>query len=112
MKKKIITLVNMLLFVILSIFNIIFISQIGLNNDSLLMLVFALILMLLYLFGVIFPNSTAKFIHSFSSKLYRNSENINVPSFIEAKRTFIKRLTYILIGGNLCLILSLLTYLF
>lgn len=75
------------------------------------MLVFAIIFLILYIFGVLFPNTIVKFIHQISLKLYKNSENINVPSLIEAKRTFLKRLIYILVCCNICLLLSLITYL-
>lgn len=112
MKRKIVTFINMVFLVILGILNVMFINKIGLNNDSLLMLVFATILLLIYILGILFPNPMVKLIHSFSLKLYRNSENINVPSLVEAKRTFIRRLIYILTGCNLCLLLSFLTYLF
>ena len=81
------------------------------NNDGIFMLVFAIIFLILYIFGVLFPNTIVKFIHQISLKLYKNSENINVPSLIEAKRTFLKRLIYILVCCNICLLLSLITYL-
>ena len=56
------------------------------------MLVFAIICLLLYFMGALFPNLTVKFIHQVSLKLYRNSENIDVPPLIEAQRIFLKRL--------------------
>ena len=81
------------------------------NNDGIFMLAFAIIFLILYILGVLFPNTIVKFIHQISLKLYKNSENINVPSLIEAKSTFLKRLIYILVCCNICLFLSLITYL-
>ena len=112
MKKKIVTLINLFILCILCVGNSIFIYSGEINNDSLLMLVFAIICLLLYFLGVLFPNVTVKFIHKVCIKLDKNSENISVPSLIVAKRIFLKRLVYILICCNICLVLSLLTYLF
>ena len=81
------------------------------NNDGIVMLVFAIIFLILYILGGLFPNTTVKFIQQISLKMYKNSENINVPSLIEAKRIFLKRLIYILVCCNICLFLSLITYL-
>lgn len=112
MKNKLVTIINLLILVLLSTINVVFISKNGINNDSLIMLVFAIIFILLYIFGMLFPNIIVKFIHSISLKLYKNSENISVPVFTEAKRRFIRRLIYILIYCNICLFISWLTYLF
>ncbi len=112
MKKKIVTIVNLFILCILSIGNVMFLYNKRLNNDSILMLVFAIIFLLYYILGILFPNMIVKFIHQISLKLYKNSENIKVPALIEAKRTFVKRLIYTLICCNICLLLSLLTYLF
>ena len=112
MKKKIVTLINLIVLFILCIGNGIFLYGKEINDDSILMLVFAAIFFMLYILGVLFPNTTIKILHKFSLKMYKNSENINVPSLIEAKRTFLKRLIFILICSNICLFLSLLTYLF
>ena len=112
MKKKIVTLINLFVLCILCIANIMLICNMKINNDGIFMLVFATIFLLLYIFGFSFPNKTVKFIHQLSLKLYKHSGSINVPSLIEAKRTFLKRLIYILVCCNICLFLSLLTYLF
>ena len=47
-------------------------------NDGILMLVFAIIFLILYILGVLFPNTTVKFIHQISLKMYKNSENTNI----------------------------------
>ena len=112
MKKKIVTLINLLLLCILCIANITFLCSMKIDNDGIVMLVFAIIFLLLYVLGIAFPNMTVKFIHQISQKVYKNSESINIPTLIEAKRTFSKRLIYILICCKTCLFLSLLTYLF
>ena len=112
MKKRIVVLINLLISCILCIGNGIFMYGKEINNDSILMLVFAIIFLLVYIAGVLFPDVTVKFIHKISFKIYKNSGSINVPSLIEAKRTFLKRLTYLLVCCNVCLFLSLLTYLF
>lgn len=112
MKKNIVTLINLFILCILCIVNITLLCVEGINNDSILMLVFAIIFLLLYILGCLFPNIVVKFIHQISLKLYKNSANIVVPSLIEAKKIFLKRLKYILICCNVCLVLSLLTYLF
>lgn len=110
MKKKIVTLINLFVLCILCIVNIIFLCNMKINNDGILMSVFAIIFLLLYILGIAFTNITIKFVHQISQKVYKNSESINIPSLIEAKRTFSKRLIYILICCNTCLLL--LTYLF
>ena len=112
MKKKLITGINLVLLVILIVLNIVCIIKYSLNNDSLLMIVLATMCILLYFFGIVFTDTTVKIIHAISLKLYKNSGNINVPCFVEAKRTFKNRLIYILICCNVCLLMSLLTYLF
>jgi hypothetical protein len=111
MKKKIVTLINLFILCTLCIINVIFLCNMKINNDGILMLAFAIIFLILYILGVLFPNTIVKIIHQISLKLYKNSENINVPSLIEAKRTFLKRLIYILVCCNICLLLSLITYL-
>ncbi len=111
MKKKIVTLINLFILCALCIVNVIFLCNMKINNDGIVMLVFAIIFLILYILGVLFPNTTVKFIYQISLKMYKNSGNINVPSLIEAKRTFLKRLIYILVGCNICLFLSLITYL-
>lgn len=111
MKKKIVTLINLFILCALCIINVIFLCNMKINNDGIVMLVFAIIFLILYILGVLFPNTTVKFIHQISLKMYKNSENINVPSLIEAKRIFLKRLIYILVCCNICLFLSLITYL-
>ena len=108
MKKKITTLINLLILCMLVIGNIILLNDKAVTNDSILMLVFAIIFLLIYIWGVVFPNLTVKFIYQISLKLYETSENIIVPSFVEAKRTFLKRLIYFLVCSNICLFLSLL----
>ena len=110
MKKKIVTLINIIVLFLLCIGNGICIYSKEINNDSILMLVFAIIFLILYILGVLFPNTTVKFIHRICCKLYMNTASIEVPCLIEAKRTFLKRLIYILVCCNICLFLSLLTY--
>lgn len=112
MKKKVVTIINLFILGILCIANITFLCIEEINNDSILILTLAIIFLLLYVLGILFPNTTVKFIHGISLKLYKKSENINVPSLVEAKRTFLRRLKYILICCNIFLLLSLLTYLF
>ena len=110
MKNKLVTAINLLMLVLLFVLNIVLIHKFGVNSDSILTLVFAIIFALLYVFGRIFPDITTKCIHAISLKLYKNSQNIDIPIFIEAKRIFMRRLIYILICCNICLLLSLLTY--
>ena len=50
MKNKLVTIINLLILVLLSTINVVFISKNGINNDSLIMLVFAIIFILLYIF--------------------------------------------------------------
>ena len=112
MKKNFITVINLTLLITLCTLNIFAICDKGINDGSLIMLVFAIIFISLYIGGVIFPNAITKAIYSICLKLYKNSDNIRIPVFIEAKRTFIRRLKYMLICCNICLLISLITYLF
>ena len=110
MRKKGIEIANLFILCVLSIGNVVFIRNDGFHDDSLLMFVLATVFFLLYVFGRVFPNMTVKFIHRICIKLYKNSDTIDIPVFVEAKRTFQKRLPYILVCCNICLFISLLIY--
>ena len=72
MKKKIVTLINLFILCVLCIINVIFLCNMKINNDGIVMLVFAIIFLILYILGVLFPNTTVKFIHQISFKMYKN----------------------------------------
>ena len=110
MKKRIVTLINLFLFFILCIANVLFMCNAESNNDSEIAIVFALFLFLVYVLGTLFPNVTVKIIHKIAQGY--DQTFFNVPIFEEAKRHFSKRKIYILIGCNICLLLSLIVFLF
>ncbi len=112
MKKRIISIINLILFSLLALVNIYFIHKEGVIGDNIILFTLALICFMLYFFGSIFPDKTIKIIHNFSKKIYKNSYTIEVPVFSEARNIFLKRLLYFLICCNLLLTLSVFVYLF
>lgn len=103
---------NVLVSVLLVALNAVLLYKYGLNNDSLFIISLAVLCIFIFLLGIICPNKIVKSILNFLKKIYKNSDTINPPVEIEAKRTFLNRLKYILFLANILLSLSIVSILF
>jgi len=108
MKKRVLEITSGLLLVLLTSIDVLLIAKFGLTNDCWLLIGLALFCFVLYLVGRFFPHSTIAVIYKLSKKIYRNSHNVSVPIFDEAKKTFKNRLPYLLIIVNLLMLLLML----
>ena len=109
MKKRALAIANGLLLGSLTSVDLLLIVNHGLTNDGWLLIGLALFCFAVYLSGRIFPHFTVFVIYELSRKVYRHSDNVSVPAFDEAKKTFEKRLPYILMIVNLLMLLVMLT---
>lgn len=112
MKKGALKIANVSLFILLVSIVVFLIVNYGLTNDAWFLIVLASLGFVIYFLGSIFPNFTVGLICKFSQMIYKNSSYIQVPVIDEAKRTFKKRLPYILMIVNILMLLLMLTILF
>ena len=111
MKMRVIEIVNGFLLVSLTSVDVMLIVKFGLTNDGWLLIALALLFFIIYLGGRLFPRFTVTLIHKLSKRMYRNSDNISVPTLEEAKETFNSRLPYLLVIVNILMLLLILTFL-
>ena len=83
-----------------------------LNGSGWLIIVLAGICFFLYVFGNVCPNKTVKIIHKVSKKIYKNSNIVEIPVEIEARRIFQRRLIYLIVTTNILLILLIFAIIF
>ena len=112
MKKQTLLILNIFIFILQTIIDIILIIQNGFHNDGLLIIVLAILCFIIYFFGSIFPNRTVDFIYNLSRKIYKKSDTIQLPTLLEAKQIFQNRLIYLLLLVNILLILFMIIVLF
>lgn len=112
MKAGALKTINISLFVLLTIGDVVLIINCGLSNEGWLLIALASFFFIMYFWGCFFPNHTATLIYRLSKKIYRNSNDIQIPIVDEAKKTFKKRLPYLLVIVNILMLLLMLTMLF
>ncbi len=108
MKKRALEITNLFLLVSLTSVDVLLIAKFGLTNDGWLLIGLALFCFTIYLVGRIFPHFTVTLIYKLSKRIYRDSDNVSVPVWDEAKKTFKSRLSYLLVIVNFLMLLLML----
>ena len=105
--KNVVKVINVALFLLLSILNIVFILEYGTNTDTILLTFAIVICLLVFLLGLIIPNKISVFIYRIGVRLFQKSSSIQIPVESEAKRIFKRRVWYWLVIVNFLMVMLL-----
>ena len=107
MKRKLSIALNIAVFLLLIVLNIVSATEYGTNNDDWFIVALAGLCFIFFVLGAISPGRSAKMIHKICTSLYKHSPAIQMPSEVETCRTFKRRMPFLLLTTNILLVLLL-----
>lgn len=111
MKKRALEIVNVFLLLLLTSIDVLLMVKLGLSNSGWLLIGLVLVCFSTYLGGRIFPHYTVSLLYKLSKVIYRDSDNVSIPTRDEASKALKSRLPYLLVVVNILMLLLMLTFL-